>query len=66
MEWDEWYSATRISANISTTASKICGGKVSEVWPRWQDFCRLAPSRVRDEGVTLESMITHGLNPQIE
>ncbi len=58
MELVDWYSATRISANISTTASKTCGGKVSEVWPRW-DSCRLAPWRVCDEGVTLESMITH-------
>jgi hypothetical protein len=59
MEWVDWYSATRISARISTTASKTCGGKVSWVWPRWQDSCRLAASRVRDEVVTLESMIAH-------
>ena len=54
----DWYSATRISASISTTVSKICGGQVSEVWPRSRYSCRLAASRVRDEAVILESMIT--------
>jgi hypothetical protein len=59
MAWVDWYSATRISAIISTTASKTCGGQVSEVWTRWWDSCRLTALRVRVEGVILESMITH-------
>jgi len=59
MAWVDWYSATRIWASISTTVSKTCGGQVSEVWTRWWDSCRLTASRVRDEGVILESMITH-------
>ena len=58
MAWVDWYSATRISASISTSASKTCGGQVSEVRPRWRDSSRLAASRVRDEVVILESMIT--------
>ena len=59
MAWVDWYSATRISASISTTPSKTCGGQASEVWPRRPDSCRLAASRVRDGGVILESMIIH-------
>ena len=59
MAWVDWYSATRIWASISTMVSKTCGGQVSEVWTRWWDSCRFTASRVRDEGVVLESMITH-------
>lgn len=59
MAWVDWYSATRIWASISTTVSKTCGGQVSEAWARWWNSCRFTASRVRDEGVILEGMITH-------